>query len=291
MFKGTTTALITPFTNDKVDFEKLEQLIEFQIQNHIDGLLICGTTGEPATMTYSEREEVIKFAIKKINHRIPVMVGTGSNCTRIAIDNTINAEKFGADAALVVTPYYNKCTQNGLIEHYNAIANRTSLPILVYNVPGRTGVNILPETAAKLAENKSLIGLKEACGKLDQIEKTAKAIQGSQLKLYSGDDGLAIDIMKLGANGLISVASNIIPQQTHDMIQSFIDGNTTYSQSIFDKYKELFSTLFVEVNPIPVKYAAFKLGLCNNELRLPLTPIENKNAQIVDRVLKELKII
>lgn len=291
MFKGTATALITPFTDNGVDYESFEKLIESQIDGGINALVVCGTTGEPVTMTDSEKKSVMQWAIQHINHRVPTILGTGCNCTATAVENTKYAESLGADGVLVVTPYYNKCTQNGLVEHYKAINNCTSLPIIAYNVPSRTGVNILPETAQRLAELSNIKGLKEACGKLDQIATTYDLIKGSDTILYSGDDGLALDITEIGGSGVISVASNVIPSQMVQMMNLALEGKWEEARALESKYQALFHSLFLEVNPIPVKFACSKLGLCRNILRLPLTPMSQEPSQKLESVMRELNLI
>lgn len=291
MFKGVGTALITPFNENGVDYDSYEKLINYQIENGVDALIVCGTTGEPATMTAEERNKTIATAIEVINKRVPAIVGTGANSTRIAIDNSISAEKMGADALLVVTPYYNKCTQNGLIAHYTAIAESVNTPIFMYNVPGRTGVNIQPKTAKALASVKNIVAIKEASGNVAQVMELARLIEGTGLMLYSGDDALNLPILSLGSNGVISVASNVIPKVMHDIVAEFHKGNIELSRSMHYKYLPLLNGLFVETNPIPVKYVASKMGLCKNILRLPLTPIEKENAAKLDSILADLGLI
>lgn len=291
MFNGTGTALITPFSENGVDYARLEALIEYQISNNIDALVVCGTTGEPATMTEKERKQVIKFCIKKIGNRVPTIVGTGCNCTANAVESSKMAEKLGADGVLVVTPYYNKCTQNGLFLHYKAIADATDLPIIAYNVPSRTGVNLLPETAKRLTEINNLIGIKEACGKLDQIKETINAVKGSNLNVFSGDDALAVEIIKLGGRGLISVSSNLMPQQMHDMITLALNGDWTAAEKMSKNFAPLFAQFFSEVNPIPIKYACSQKNLCKNILRLPLTPLSEDKAQTLLATLKEFNLL
>lgn len=291
MFKGTATALITPFTKDGVDFEALNKLLDYQLDNGIEALVVLGTTGEPPTMTHDEKVSVMQFCIKKINHKIPVIIGTGSNCTKTAIENTIEAAFLGADGALVVTPFYNKCTQDGLVLHYKAICDASPIPVIVYNVPPRTGVNIQPETLKKLTQIKNLVGIKNACGNAEQIIKMNEAIKGSQISYFSGDDEMILEALRAGGSGLISVASNILPKETKSVVDAYFDGNNDKAQSLFDKYKDLYAGLFYEVNPIPVKYAASKMGLCQNELRLPLTPMTEKNALRLEAEMKKLNII
>lgn len=291
MFQGAATALITPFTDNGVDFDALQRLLESQLRGNIDALLVCGTTGEPPTMTQEERNSVIAFCIDYVNHRVPVFVGTGSNCTATAVQNSVAAQKAGADGLLVVTPYYNKCTQDGLVLHYRAVCESVDIPVIAYNIPGRTGVNILPETAARLAELPNLRGLKEACGKLDQIARTAELLKGSQVSLYSGDDALATQIIAMGGQGVISVASNLIPDAMHRMAMAAVQGDTATAEQLNAKYSELFRELFCEVNPIPVKYACSLMGLCRNIVRMPLTPVSEAGAQRVRHAMQACGIL
>ncbi len=292
MFEGTYTAIITPFAKTGIDYDGFEKLIESQINGGINGIVFIGTTGEPATMTSTEKKQLRDFAIKKVGGRVPVIFGTGSNCTATAIENSIAAKDEGADGILVVTPYYNKCTQEGLYLHYQAIADKCDLPMIIYNVPGRTGVNILPETAGKLARNiKSIVGIKEACGNLEQIAKTAKAVEGTQLQLMSGDDKLAVDIARLGGTTLISVASNALPKEFSQIMAYAGAKDFDSADALLNKYGNFVDLLFSEVNPIPVKYACNLLGLCQNELRLPLTPMSEINAQKLKAEMQRLNII
>ncbi len=292
MFEGTFTAIITPFDKTGVDYVSFEKLIESQIEGGINGLVFIGTTGEPATMTGEEKKTLRDFAIKKVRSRVPVIFGTGSNCTRTAVENSIAAKSEGADGILVVTPYYNKCTQDGLRLHYEAIADKCDLPMIIYNVPGRTGVNILPQTAGKLARDIStIVGIKEACGNLEQIAKTAEEIKGTQLQLMSGDDKLAVDIARLGGTTLISVASNALPSEYTKVMALAGEKKFDEAQALLDKYAKLNDLFFCEVNPIPIKYACSLLGLCRNELRLPLTPISEANASLLKEEMRRLNII
>ena len=292
MFEGTFTAIITPFTKTGVDYVALEKLIEYQIEGGIDGIVFCGTTGEPATMTGDEKKALRDFALKKVDGRVPVIFGTGSNCTQTAVDNSVLAKKEGADGILVVTPYYNKCTQEGLYLHYEAIADKCDLPMIIYNVPGRTGVNILPETAGRLAHAiPSIVGIKEACGNLEQIAKTADAIKGTQLQLMSGDDKLAVDIARFGGTTLISVASNALPKEFREVMALANAKDYDKADLLLNKYDKFIDLLFSEVNPIPIKYACWLLGLCQNELRLPLTPMSEAKAQTLKAEMQRLNII
>lgn len=287
LFTGCATALITPFTEDGIDYPALEKLIRFQLAEGIDGLVICGTTGEPATMTAEEREAVIKFAIHKVKKRVPVIVGAGSNCTAVAVKNAIDAEAWGADAVLIVTPYYNKCTQAGLVAHYAAVADAVKIPVICYNVPGRTGVNLLPATFAKLAaEHENIVATKEACGNIEQIAECSRLSQGNAV-VYSGDDGITVPVLSVGGLGVISVVSNVLPRYMHDMVTAFTSGNTTLACEMQLKVLPLVKAMFAEVNPIPVKKAAEIMGLCNGIVRLPLTECTNENTEVLKNLLAE----
>ena len=283
MFKGVATALITPFNSKGVDYDAFARLIEFQIESGIDALVVLGTTGEPATMTSAEKTEVMKFAINQINHRVPVIVGTGSYNTVTAIESSIEAEKLGADMLLVVTPYYNKCTQAGLIQHFASIAESVSIPIMVYNVPGRTGVNIEPSTVKALAMIPNIVSLKEASGNISQFIELQSMSMTADFEVYSGDDAIILPVMALGSAGLISVASNVIPAVMVDIVHSCMDGDYDHARDLYFKYHKFIKTLFVETNPIPVKFVASRLGYGENILRLPLTPLsESGSAKMLD---------
>ena len=290
VFKGSAVALITPFKNGFIDYKSFDKLIDYQLNAGTDAIVILGTTGEPATICDKDREEIIKFAVNKINKKAMVIVGTGANSTRKAIENSIKAEELGADALLVVTPYYNKCTQKGLIEHYKAISSATSLPIIAYNVPGRTGVNILPETAEKLSQIDNICGIKEASGNINQIVKLSSVLK-DKMAIYSGDDGLNYVFMTLGALGCISVTANVAPKKVKQVIDYSLSKDFASSERVQDELQKLNNDLFLEVNPIPVKYACMRLGLCFYEIRLPLTELEEKNKIIIDNDLKELNLI
>ncbi len=269
VFTGSATALITPFTENGVDFDAFARLLDFQIENGTDALVVCGTTGEPATMTYEERDEVVRFAVKHVNKRVPVIVGTGSNATHIAVSNSKKAFEAGADAVLVVTPYYNKCTQEGLYRHFKAVCEATPLPVICYNVPGRTGVNIKPETLERMAELDTLCAVKEASGNMDQITDICARLAG-KIDVYSGDDGIVLPILSVGGKGVISVASNIAPKEVHNMCADFFSGNFDAAMKMQLKLYPLVKALFCEVNPIPVKTAASLIGFGKCNLRMPL---------------------
>lgn len=288
IFKGSATALITPFTESGVDFDAYEKLLNFQIENGTDALVVLGTTGEPATMSAKEKDEVIKLAVKTVKGRVPVIVGTGSNSTAQAVENSKNAEKLGADALLVVTPYYNKATQNGLIAHYSEIAKNTGLEIICYNVPGRTGVNMLPKTFARLSEeNKNVVAIKEASGNMEQIEEAIRLTCGSA-DVYSGDDGLTVPVIAMGGQGIISVASNVIPKYVSDMCKSAFGGDFKKAAKMQLDMLPFVKALFMEVNPIPVKKMAEIIGLCQKYVRLPLTEMLPENAEILKSAYNDL---
>ena len=283
IFKGAATALITPFIDDKVDFKSLETLVDRQLENGIDALIINGTTGEPTTMTHFERTAVAGAVIVHVKKRVPVILGAGSNNTYTAIAYAKENEQLGADAILTVTPYYNKCTQSGLVAHYKAIADAVDLPVIMYNVPGRTGVNIAPETCLKLAGYRGISAIKEASGNINQYMALNRLIDG-KMDIYSGDDGLVYPLLALGAKGVISVASNVAPQYMHDMVYKFFEGDWKTSLEMQQKIEPLVKALFAEVNPIPVKCALKLMGIIPDDyMRLPLTRSEK-----VDEMRKAL---
>lgn len=287
LFKGAGVAIVTPF-NEKyeVDFEKLGELIEFQIANKTDSIIICGTTGEASTLTHDEHLECIKYTVNKVNKRVPVIAGTGSNCTETAIYLSKEAEEYGADGLLIVTPYYNKATQKGLIAHFTAIANSVSLPIIMYNVPARTGCNMLPQTVATLVKNvDNIVGIKEASSNIAQVADIMSLTQGN-IDLYSGCDEMIVPILSLGGMGVISVLSNVAPRQTHDMVAKYFEGDVRASRDLQLKYIPLINALFCEVNPIPVKTALNLMGLDVGPLRMPLIDMEPVN---VERLRNELR--
>ena len=274
IFKGAATALVTPFIDDKVDFKALETLVDKQLEGNIDALIVNGTTGEPTTMTHFERTAVAGAVIEHVKKRIPVILGAGSNNTYTAIEYAKENEQLGADGILTVTPYYNKCTQSGLVAHYKAIADAVDLPVIMYNVPGRTGVNIAPETCLKLAGYRGIQAIKEASGNLHQFMELSRLVRG-KLDIYSGDDGLVYPLLALGAIGVISVASNICPRYMHDMVYKYFEGDTETSLQMQHKIEPLVNALFAEVNPIPVKCALKLMGLIPDDyMRLPLTRSE-----------------
>lgn len=288
IFNGSGTALITPFINDKVDFPALKKLVRFQLDNGTSALIINGTTGEPTTMTHFERTAVATTVIKEVNGAIPVILGAGSNNTYTAVEYAEEAEELGADGILAVTPYYNKCTQEGIYQHYKAMSDAVNIPIIMYNVPGRTGVNIAPKTALRCAELKNIVAIKEASGNIAQFMELARLVKG-KLDIYSGDDGLVYTLMSLGGKGVISVASNIIPQHMADMVAAYESGDAQKSLDMQFEIAGLVEALFSEVNPIPVKCAAKLMGLCSDYMRLPLTKMQNE--AYMESELKKLGII
>ena len=287
IFKGAGVAITTPFlANGEVDYDTFRDQIEYQIQNGTDAIIVCGTTGEASCLSHEEHLDCIKFCVEVVNKRIPVIAGTGSNCTETAIYLSTEAEKYGVDGLLVVTPYYNKATQKGLIEHYTMVAESVKLPIIMYNVPSRTGCNILPETAAKLCKNvPNIVGIKEASGDISQVAKVA-LICGEDIDIYSGNDDQIIPILALGGKGVISVLSNIAPKQTHDICQAFFDGDTAKAAKLQIEAIPLVGALFCEVNPIPVKKAIELQGRDTGVVRRPLTEMEPQNAE---RLKKEMQ--
>lgn len=289
IFKGAGVAIITPMHEDgSVNYEKLEEILEYQIANSTDAIIICGTTGESSTMTHGEHLKTIKFTIDKVAKRVPVIAGTGSNCTETAIMLSKEAASYGADALLVVTPYYNKATQKGLIAHYTAIAEAVpETPIIMYNVPSRTGCNLQPATVAALVKNvKNIVGIKAASGDLSQIAKTV-ALAGEKLELYSGNDDQVLPVLSLGGLGVISVLSNVAPKQTHDMVMKFLEGDIKEATKLQIEAIPLVSALFCEVNPIPVKTAMNMMGMEVGPLRMPLCEMEECNKEILKKAMED----
>ncbi|MDF2880970.1 MAG: 4-hydroxy-tetrahydrodipicolinate synthase [Clostridiaceae bacterium] len=291
IFKGSGVAIITPFNENGVNFDKLKELIEIQIKNGTDAVIICGTTGEASTMTEQERKDAIKFTVDTVNKRIPVIAGTGSNNTAAAINFSKWAESAGADGLLVITPYYNKTTQKGLIEHFKAIAISVSLPIIIYNVPSRTGLNIFPETLLKLVNTcKNIAAVKEASGNISQIAQI-KALCGDKLDIYSGNDDQIIPILALGGIGVISVLANIIPAEVHEICDLYLNGHTNEALKIQLDTLALTNSLFIETNPIPVKTAMNLMGMEVGNLRLPLCEMTDKGLATLKTELKNYKLI
>ena len=286
IFKGIATALITPTNEDGVCYDRMGKLIDWQISQGIDALVICGTSGEASTLTDQEHRDVIDFAVKQAAGRVPIIAGTGSNETDYAISLTRHASAAGADAVLVVTPYYNKATQKGLIKSFSAVADASTVPVILYNVPSRTGVNIEPKTYEALAEHPRITGIKEANGNISKIVETAARV-GGKLDLYCGNDDQIVPMMAMGALGCISVLSNVIPAQTREICTRFFAGDIAGAAELQCRYNELIAALFCEVNPIPVKAAMSALGFCDNYLRLPLTPMEEDNYQRLLKTMRE----
>ena len=286
VFTGAGVAIVTPFHQDgSINFEEFGKLIEFQIANNTDAIIVMGTTGEAATLTHEEHLEAIKFCVEKVNGRIPVVAGTGSNCTETSIYLSTEAEKYGADGLLLVSPYYNKATQNGLYEHFKRTADAVKIPCILYNVPGRTGCNIAPETVVRLCNDvENIVGVKEASGNIGQVAKLF-ALADGKVDVYSGNDDQIVPLLSLGGKGVISVLSNVAPQETHDICQLYFDGKVEESAKLQLRAIELCDALFCEVNPIPVKKAVSMLGFEAGPLRLPLTEIEPAHAEVLKKAM------
>lgn len=291
IFTGAGVALVTPMNEDgSVNYPKLKEILEYQIAHKTDAIIICGTTGEASTLSEEEHLECIRYACKVVNKRIPVIAGTGSNCTRSAIYLSKEAEECGADALLVVTPYYNKATQNGLKEHYKAIAGAVSVPILLYNVPSRTGTRIDPQTAVDLCrEVPNIVGVKDATGDISEAAQLL-SLAGGEVDVYSGNDDQIVPMLSLGAKGVISVLSNILPEETHDIVENYRSGNVEKSRDMQLRYIDLIKALFSEVNPIPVKKAMNLMGMEVGSLRLPLTEMEEENARRLAHEMRRIGI-
>lgn len=287
IFKGAATALVTPLNENGVDFENLGRLIDWQIDQGIDALVICGTTGEASTLNDSEHKEVIKYAAERINGRVPMIAGTGGNDTAYAVELTKYACEVGADACLVVTPYYNKATQNGLVKMFTTIADASAKPLILYNIPSRTGVNIAPETFVKLADHPNIAAVKEASGNISQCVKIMQLV-GDKIDMYSGNDDQIVPLLSLGGSGVISVLSNVFPKETSEMCWKFFEGDVKGSAAMQFKYLPLINALFSEVNPIPVKAAVAKMGFGENYVRLPLTMMEDAHAEILYSEMRKL---
>ncbi len=290
IFTGAATAIVTPLNDKGIDFDKFGKLIDWQLDEGIDAIVVCGTTGESSTLTDDEHKDAIDFAVERINGRVPVIAGTGSNDTAYAIDLTKHACKSGADAMLVVTPYYNKATQNGLIKMFSQIADASDKPLILYNVPSRTGVNLTPATCKVLSQHGNISAIKEASGNISQVAEIAEAC-GDNLDIYSGNDDQIVPIMSLGGKGVISVLSNVCPKETSEMCHAYLNGDVKRSMELQLKYIPLIKALFSEVNPIPVKAAMAAMGWCEDYLRLPLTPMEDKNKAVLLEIMKNHKLI
>jgi len=286
VFSGSGVALVTPFSDNRVNFEVLEELIEFHIENGTDAIIICGTTGEPSTMSEEEKKECIKFTVNKVAGRIPVIAGTGGNSTEAVVKMTKYAESVGVDAVLIVTPYYNKTTQRGLIAHYKTISANTNLPIIMYNVPSRTGLNMTTKTVYELAKLENIVGIKEASGNFSQIAEIASLCKDN-IYIYSGNDDQIVPMMALGAKGVISVLANVIPNDVHAMVKSFLDGDILKARDLQLKSINLTNTLFSEVNPIPVKEAVRQIGFDVGKCRLPLVDIDEAGQIKISEELHE----
>ncbi|MCM8806584.1 MAG: 4-hydroxy-tetrahydrodipicolinate synthase [Candidatus Omnitrophica bacterium] len=291
MFKGAIVAIVTPIKNDKIDFPAYEKLLDFQMKNKTNGILTAGCTGEPATLSFEEHKELIKFTVEYVNKKIPVIAGTGSNNTKEAIELTEYAEKVGADAALLITPYYNKPTQRGLYLHYKEVAKAVSIPLILYNVPSRTGISIAPETVAELSEIKNIVGIKEASGSLDQVSKILSLIKREDFVVLSGDDSLTLPIIAVGGKGVVSVASNIVPLEISQMVEFALNENFNEARKIHLKLFPLFKILFIETNPIPVKTCLSLMGLISPEWRLPLCGPSEESLEKIKKTLKEFNLI
>jgi len=291
MFKGSIVAIVTPFRNGKVDEKKLRDLIEFQIKNGSSGIVPCGTTGESATLTFDEHEKVIEVTIKQVNKRVPVIAGTGSNSTQEAIMLTQQAARAGADASLQVSPYYNRPTQKGLYEHFKAIAQSVKIPIILYNIAGRTGVNIEPETIARLAQDcKNIVAVKEASGSLDQMSRI-KQFCPKEFDLISGDDGLTLPVLSIGGIGIISVVANIVPADVASLVTAFQKGDFKKAKELHYKLLPLIKAVFLETNPIPVKTAMGLLGMCDPGLRLPMCSMSADNLEKLKKALRDYGLL
>ena len=292
IFTGAGVALVTPFKEDlSVDYDQLEKFIDFQIDNGTDSIVICGTSGEASTMSHDEQIEVVSACVSHVNGRVPVIAGAGANCTDEALNLAKRSEKAGADGLLVVTPYYNKATQKGLEEYYTTVGNSVDIPIIMYNVPGRTGTNIQPATAVKIAKSvDNIVAIKEASGDIGQVATLAALADGC-LDIYSGNDDQVVPLLALGGKGVISVLSNVAPRETHDMVMKFLEGDVKGSLDMQLKYMDVIHNLFSEVNPIPAKRAVAEMGYCKNIVRRPLTEMEEDHAQVLIQSMKEAGIL
>ncbi|CAM2076992.1 4-hydroxy-tetrahydrodipicolinate synthase [Clostridium saudiense] len=290
IFKGSGVAIITPFNENGIDYEKLRELLEWHIKESTDAIVICGTTGEATTMTEQEKKDAIKFTVDVVNKRIPVIAGTGGNNTKTSIEMSLYAESVGVDGILVITPYYNKTNAEGLLMHFKAINDAVKTPIILYNVPSRTNMNITPETLLKLTELNNVVAIKEASGDMSQVAKM-KALCGDKIDIYSGNDDQIIPILSLGGIGVISVAANIIPKIVHDMCDLYLNGDCFKATKLQLEYLELMNNLFIETNPIPVKTAMNVMGMNVGELRLPLYKMNDKNKETLVNTLKKYNLL
>ena len=290
MFKGSIVAIVTPFLNGAIDEDKLRSLVEFQIENGTDAIVPCGTTGEASTLDFDEHYRVIEIVVQQVNKRIPVIAGTGSNSTKEAIELTAHARKLGADGALLVTPYYNKPSQEGLYRHFKAVAEAVALPQVLYNVPGRTSVNLLPETVARLAEIPNIVAIKEATGSLQQASEIL-ALCGDKLDVLSGDDFITLPMMACGAKGVISVVANIMPKEVATLVDAFVAGKMEEARKLHLKLLKIANAMFIETNPVPVKTAVALMGMASDEVRLPLAPMADVNRAKLAAIMKEYGLI
>lgn len=290
IFKGSGVAIVTPFTEDGVNYDKLGELLEWHIKNHTDAIIICGTTGEASTMTDEERKSAIKYTVEKVAGRIPVIAGTGSNDTAHSIELSKYAESVGADALLCITPYYNKTTQKGLIAHFTAIADSVNIPIIIYNVPSRTGMNITPETLCTLSSHPNIRGVKEASGNISQVAEIARLCR-DKLDIYSGNDDQVVPILSLGGVGVISVTANILPAKVHEMVEKYLNGDVEGARELQLELNPLNNILFIETNPIPVKTAMNMMGMGVGKLRLPLVDMEDNHKEMLRQMLKKYGLL
>ncbi|MFQ5902073.1 MAG: 4-hydroxy-tetrahydrodipicolinate synthase [Candidatus Binatia bacterium] len=290
MFSGSIVALVTPFKDGKVDWESLEGLVEFHIKNGTQGIVPCGTTGESATLTHEEHNDVVKAVIKAVKKRVPVIAGTGSNSTQEAIDFTREAEKAGADGALLISPYYNRPTQEGIYQHYKKVASAVGIPLIVYNIPGRTGSKIEPETLARLSEVKNVAGVKEATGSVDQAIDVFR-LCGDRFAVYSGEDSLTYSLMALGGKGVVSTVANVAPKEMSELTQACMQGDWERGRKLQFRLIPLIRSIFIETNPIPVKTALSLMGKCRGELRLPLTPMAEPNLKRLKQAMADFGLI
>jgi 4-hydroxy-tetrahydrodipicolinate synthase len=290
MFEGSFVAIVTPFKNGKVDAKALKDLIEFHIENGTNGIVPCGTTGESATLSHHEHEEVIRIAVETCRGRVPVLAGTGSNATHEAIELTLSAQKLGADGALLITPYYNKPTQEGLCQHFTAVAKETRLPIILYNVPSRTSINMLPETVARLSKIENIVGIKEASGNLLQVSEIIQSC-GTDFEVISGEDALTWPILALGGKGVISVTANLVPEKLSKLCKAALKGDMAIARSLHYELLKLNDVMFIETNPIPVKAALVIMGRIDNEFRAPLCPPSDQNLSTLKSVLQEYTLV
>lgn len=290
LFCGSGVALVTPFTDGGVNFAALEKLINFHLQSQTDALIVCGTTGEPSTMTSNEKADVLKFVVRQVRGRIPVIAGTGGNNTARVVEDSINAQTLGADGLLLVTPYYNKCTQEGLVKHFAMVNQAVSIPMIVYNVPARTGLNLLPETLLRLCDLSQIVGVKEASANIEQITEMAR-LCGDRMDLYSGNDDHIVPVLALGGKGVISVLANVVPLQTHQLVAKFLAGDVAGSREMQFTLNPLVKALFTQVNPIPVKTALNLMGFGVGPLRLPLTEMSGTSLEALRTTLAQYGLL